>query len=349
VEILEDEIVDLKKNISDLKSENHALHTENQNLKHKLSFFEKAVAKNNQVHQMNQMNMSANMSAGMPGGFADACPPPTDHILDFMDSNDQIGLNNRGPHHDFDVPQPNMHHPGFYRASNNSSKFKKHMALLGVFTLLLCVYGILPRTGVQLFALPKFTFGSSNNVSSVPQPNNHNEGSFMNENSNTTTVNPTSKPDQDFSPNTQDREPNGNNRHEEGNNFDHREPQSNNGNGPLNQKSNPGPSNANKNKPPGKPNMKNGNRRPERHDFRGDPRDPRRRPPPNKGHHHAWGPQRNQPNKNQESSTYTVSILSVIEILVVACYSIYFIYVGFSAYKLHAAKKRRGGAVPVPL
>lgn len=350
VEILEDEIIDLKKLISNLKTDNHSLHSENQNLKQKLSFFEKAVAKNNQVHQMNQMNpmnsmnMNSGMSAGMPNGFVDACPPPTDHILDFMDSNDQIGLNNRGPHHEFEAPQPNMHHPGFYRASNNSSKFKKHMALLGVFTLLLCVYGILPRTGVQLFALPKFNFGTSNNVSSTPQPNNNNnEGSFMNGHSNNTTVNPTSKPDQDFSPNMQDREPNGNN-HEEGNKFDHNKPQS--PNGPSNQKSNSGPFNANKNKTPAKPNMKNGGNR---RDFRGDPRDPRRRPPPNKGHHHAWAPQRNQQQKNQESNAYTVSILSVIEILVVACYSIYFIYVGFSAYKLHAAKKRRGGALPVPL
>lgn len=348
VEILEDEIIDLKKVISDLKTDNSHLHSENQNLKHKLAFFEKAVAKNNQahqVHQMNQMNQM-NMSAGMPNGFAEACPPPTDHILDFMDSNDQIGLNNRGPHHDFEVPQPNMQHPGFYRASNNSSKFKKHMALLGVFTLLLCVYGILPRTGVQLFALPKFNFGTSNNVSTTPQPNNHNEGSFMNGKSNTTTVNPTSKPDEDFSPNNmQDKESNVNKNHEEGNkNFDPKEPQSNNG--PNNQKSPPNHFNANKNKTPAKPNMKNGGGR---RDFRGDPRDPRRRggPPPNRGHHRAWGP--NQQQKNQESNTYTVSILSVIEILVVACYSIYFIYVGFSAYKLHAAKKRRGGAVPVPL
>lgn len=337
VEILEDEIVDLKKHISDLKQQNNILIGENQNLKHKLSFFEKAVAKNNQAHQMN-------MNPGMPNQFNDPCPPPSDHILDFMDNTDNMVLANRNAQ-DFEHAQANMH-PNFYRAAPSTSKFKKHMALLGVFTLLLCVYGILPRTGVQLFALPKFTFNSSNNVSNLPTPNNTQETGKMNSATDTTTVNPTDQShehEKNFGGDMSERDfNNADNKHEE---FDHKDEKGPAGPAGTNQNSKPGPAgpanaNANKNKGPARPPNKMSKRPkgPERFGPKG-----RRMPPPNRGHHHPW----NQP-RNQESNINTISILSVIEILVVACYSLYFIYVGFSAYKLHAAKRRRG-AVPVPL
>jgi len=300
-----------------------------------------------------------NMNQGMPNQFPEVMPPHNDHILDFMDNTDNMGLN-RAPQ-DFEHAQVNNMHPGMYRASNNSSKFKKHMALLGVFTLLLCVYGILPRTGVQLFALPKFTF-TSNNVNNVPTPNNSHENAFGKANTNTATVNPTEKPadqsrENDFgaerdvnNSNEADKQQENNRNFPEENkpenkDFDRQDEKPEAPPAPANQNQNskpgPGPSpNANKNKGPFRPpnKSKKYSKGPERF---GPNR--RRMPPPNRGHHHPWQP------RNPENNANTISILSMIEILVVACYSLYFIYVGFSAYKLHAAKRRRGGAMPVPL
>jgi len=355
VEILEDEINDMKKSYNELQRENNMLLAENQSLRQKLSFFEKAVAKNNQAHQM---NMNPNMS----NQFSEAMPSHSDHILDFMDNTDNMGLN-RGPQ-DFEHNQVNNMHPGMYRAANNSSKFKKHMALLGVFTLLLCVYGILPRTGVQLFALPKFTFTSSNNVNNVPTPNNSHENTVGKASTDTTTVNPTEKPDQSHAKgfggdvsegdlndlNDADKQKENKNFSDENGpenkDIDHQDEKPEPAPAPANQnknsKSGPGPNpNANKNKGPFRP----PNHKPKKHPKGPERFGPNRRrmPPPNRGHHHPWQP------RNAENNVNTISILSVIEILVVACYSLYFIYVGFSAYKLHAAKKRRGGAMPVPL
>jgi len=82
-----------------------------------------------------------------------------------------------------------------------------------------------------------------------------------------------------------------------------------------------------------------------RHRGRRGDKNGKRFPPPPKSHHNRlW-------RHEEDNQPYTISIFTAIEILIILAYSLYLIYVGVSAYKLHILQKRQSSsarqAVPV--
>jgi regulator of replication initiation timing len=146
VEELADEIIILKQEKSELKVQNASLIAENNMLKQQIAFLERMVSRNPE-------DMIDNTDS-----LPDASRTETsDSILHLMNKSDE------------DLESSQSIGCKYFRAAP-SHKFKKHVALLGVFTLLLCVYGLLPRseTGtVQLFSSPRHLLGrpTSNYVS----------------------------------------------------------------------------------------------------------------------------------------------------------------------------------------
>ena len=87
----------------------------------------------------------------------------------------QMALNNRDDEgvlvddsNDVNMPNNQAENYGYYNRAAPAHKFKRHIALLGVFTLMLCVYGLLPRSdngGVNFLGNSKSIF--NNNSDSI--------------------------------------------------------------------------------------------------------------------------------------------------------------------------------------
>ena len=273
-------------------------------LKKQIGVLEKAVARNNK-DAMFEISEHRNSQIRHE----------SDSMLQFMEKNEMSKI-------DEDI-DPN-HIPidcHKYTRTTPNHKFKRHMALLGVFTLLLCVYGLLPKTEagtVQLFASPRNIFSSNKvnspsmnsenkTLSSPSQPSNSEQTNHLNDPSDSPNkdrfVPPSDNFNKDkFSNHQLENHESKNDKFEDKipNNFE-REPFQ------------PGP----------------GGRR-----HRGGKMGKMNHPP--KGRHNRF--RRFEEDKSQ---AYTISIFTAIEILVVLCYSLYLIYVAVSAYKIHVEKKRQ--------
>lgn len=338
VEILEDEITGLKKLNAELKAHNSALVVENNTLKNKIRAIEGS-----------RPRISQDTMIEMPGHSRHE----TDSLFQFMDKNDMSKI-------DEDLDSSRIPVENKYIRTAPNHKFKRHMALLGVFTLLLCVYGLLPKTetgAVQLFASPKNIFNTQANTTpstsanqTLNSPQNSQENDFTNE-----------EPDKNFKENSSpddhydtDRQTNDekfeNNSKEQPNEksdhpmppnsgkFDHpMPPKGDRFDRPMQPKDSKFEEPINENPEKSKKDEKfepfqgPGNKRPK---GKGRPNHP-----PPKGFRNRF--KRFENEKSQGPYTITISLFSAIEILVVLCYSLYLIYVAVSAYKLHMAKKRQ--------
>ena len=141
----------IRKEKAELKVHNASLVAENNMLKQQITFLERIVSRNGPEDMIENGDSFPDASRTE---ISDSMlnlmnkTEPSDSILQFINKSDE-DLEN--------MQQPSCKY--FIRAAP-THQFKKHVALLGVFTLLLCVYGLLPRTEpltVQLFT--KGTFG----------------------------------------------------------------------------------------------------------------------------------------------------------------------------------------------
>ena len=153
----------IRKEKAELKVQNASLVAENNMLKQQITFLERIVSRNGPEDMIENGDSFPDASRTE---ISDSMlnlmnkTEPSDSILQFINKSDE--------------DLENMQQPGckyFIRAAP-THQFKKHVALLGVFTLLLCVYGLLPRTEpltVQLFT--KGTFGKANSIAVALKPN----------------------------------------------------------------------------------------------------------------------------------------------------------------------------------
>ncbi len=293
VEILEDEINHLKQINTDLKARNNSLASENQYLKQKLSYFEK-----------NSAPVYPDTMLGGPTMIPDQLPDQTDSILDFMD---------KGEMESSQIPIE----PKYIRTAPNQ-KFRRHMTLLGVFTVLLCIYGLLPKTEagtVQLFASPKNLFSSSRDNTNIDSPNTQN-----------TTINsPTPLLENEPS---EERDNNGEKERVGPRDSDREGPRERDGT-----RDREGPRGRDFGEPK---NSKFENEpKPVGDGWRDGPGKPRSGHPPPRGRGFPKFPPKKDGYNNSSFSIYTFG-----EIMVIVSYTLYLIFVGFSAYKIHSQKKK---------
>lgn len=127
-EELEDEVKILMQEKAELKVQNASLVAENNMLKHQVGVLEKIISK------VNQEDIDNNDSI---------------HNTSRTEPDSIINLITKGDDDLESVP------PTKLTRVSPAHNFRKHVAMLGVFTLLLCVYGLLPRTEthtVRLFS-----------------------------------------------------------------------------------------------------------------------------------------------------------------------------------------------------
>jgi regulator of replication initiation timing len=139
VEELDEEIEKLEQEKADLRAHNASLITENNLLKQQVAFLERMVSRNPAEEMLDNTEFS------IPDGVSRT--DNSDSILHLINKSDE------------DMESQSIGCKYFRVAP--SQKFKRHVALLGVFTLLLCVYGLVPRSetnSVQLFAVTKYMF-----------------------------------------------------------------------------------------------------------------------------------------------------------------------------------------------
>jgi regulator of replication initiation timing len=142
VEELDEQIEELNKEKTELKVQNAALITENNLLKQQISFLERVVSRNGPEDMIDNTDFLPDASRTEMSRTE-----MSDSILNLMNKSDE----------DEEAQSLGCK---YFRAAP-SHKFKRHVALLGVFTLLLCVYGLVPRSennSVQLFARTRVLF-----------------------------------------------------------------------------------------------------------------------------------------------------------------------------------------------
>lgn len=117
-EELEDEVKILIQEKAELKVQNASLIAENKMLKQQVGMLERMVATKVNQDDLDMIDSSHNTSRTEP-----------DSIINLLPADDSEN-----------------HPPCKLTRVSPAHNFRKHVAMLGVFTLLLCVYGLLPRT-----------------------------------------------------------------------------------------------------------------------------------------------------------------------------------------------------------
>ena len=368
VEILEDDITGLKRMNMELKQQNSALISENKMLKQQIRELEKTVPRKNFDGMMDMQ----------------------DHV-----SHSNILDNNPSMLHMDKLEEDHDHNPvivdKYYRQAPNS-KFKKHMTMLGVFTLLLCVYGLLPRTEsgtVQLFSYRGNLFGNTNNPWGKGSTE-ENDSKFLNNNQ--TSDSQDAERDTTGDQDNQDNAPAGDNQsngddtndqfseepaadnqdNQTGNNDNgssqgvegpqfSEEPQGHNWSGEQKgewkdgEQRSEGQFGGRRHGPPGKRGPHPPPHRNRDSKFEKDPVEIGHGPGagPRPGHRRfrsprgrfneqkkGWNDRFNKKSASAAAASEGTSVFTMMEIVMVSCYSLYLLYVGFTAYKLHLQKRR---------